>query len=392
MTFVNETETPTKMQGNQRASKAAILSVLIGIGILWFFCLLVAPSPAEPVVIPVTEAPITEAPVTNAQKKRITTSNPGYDAEVAANQRRVSQQERCPHLTAMRTSIFSLSCDICELIPFLEGYTQECDIVAEAGSRLGTSTAVMLNQHPIKYASLEIAVHDQLRTLHGYHSKCADPAVSSNQIVEGDDIKTGLPDTPVEMLFIDTLHNGNQLWKELEVFPKHVTKWLTFHDSHSFRNSDEASHIKRPDVPSYVNNRHGLHAVLAEFLKNHGDEWVEEMNFVHCNGFYVLRRRSFVPTIAPLDARKVDAITKATTAAGVGTAEGALKYLGQNSRGDNVHGLESACRDAYGGMKVILGSRGNPDSLCQNIAFEMGAVGRLGSQFYSKSDTHPIFN
>ena len=46
----------------------------------------------------------------------------------------------------MRTSIFSLLCDICELIPLLEGYTQECDIVAEAVSRLGTSTTVMSAQ------------------------------------------------------------------------------------------------------------------------------------------------------------------------------------------------------------------------------------------------------
>jgi len=291
----------------------------------------------------------------------------------------------------MRDSIVRLHCDICELTPFLEAYTQECDVVAEAGSRRGTSTVFMLNQHPRHFASLEIVVREQLLNLHTYHDKCASSeglTASKTVIQRGDDVVVGLPVAPVELLFIDTVHNGNQLWKELQVFPSKVTKWLCFHDSYSYKHHDEFVSIKRSDVPAEVKDRLGLHWVLADFLAKNPD-WVEEMNFMNNNGFYVLRRRSHVPVIPPVDAAKVRRIEEKTTASGCVDVKTTLDYLTSNIT-EQADVLMTQCRDGY----AEQGLGGNPGihryPLCET--FKQDILSRIGAHFYAKADVVPIFN
>jgi hypothetical protein len=81
---------------------------------------------------------------------------------------------------------------------------------------------------------------------------------------------------------------------ELKRFPRYVRKYLVFHDPQSFKTVDEALEVKAVGFPEDQHRPIGLHVVIREFLLAH-PEWIEEMSFIHNNGFLVLRRKEVPP-------------------------------------------------------------------------------------------------
>ena len=133
----------------------------------------------------------------------------------------------------------------------------------------------------------------------------------------------------------------------------------------------------------------GLKWVLTDFLNAFGSEWVEEMNFINNNRFYVLCRKSFVLQVAAVDPVKVARIVAETTAAGCATPKAALTYLMSNHN-DTAEFYMDKCKTAYSALSIGGGTSGIAGGLCET--FPMDPLARTASHFTVKSDTVPIFN
>lgn len=108
----------------------------------------------------------------------------------------------------------------------------------------------------------------------------------------------------IDVAFLDTVHNGDQVYMELRRFAPYVAHQILFHDPLSFAAHDEASHISASlyNASSMGPRPVGIHAAIKRFLDEGGDKvWEEEVLYPHNNGLYVLRRRSYThPHPAPV--------------------------------------------------------------------------------------------
>ena len=85
-----------------------------------------------------------------------------------------------------------------------------------------------------------------------------------------------------DLLFIDTLHNYNQLSKELLLHGNKVKKYLIFHDTTSFEWHGE----------SYEGNKEdGIWLAIEEFLKQNL-HWKIHERFINNNGLTILQNFS----------------------------------------------------------------------------------------------------
>ena len=305
------------------------------------------------------------------------------DPYILRMERQAKLRESCPVLDVIRKAIVSGQCDICGLVPILEGYADEVDLVVEAGSRHGSSTAAFLNRHPKQFRSMELEVQGPLKLLHQYQKHCErnDDAKGTTAIDEGDDVKVGLQVKPVPLLFLDTLHNADQLYKELEVFPMDVSQWMILHDTYSYTKVDEVPDLKRPDVPPEVRKWRGLHKPIAHFLKHKQSDWQEEMNFVHSNGLYVVRRRSAALKVVAPSVQRKNWITENSRSYGVDSMKGVLEFIVKH-RGWK----ETQCRVAF----QSIGKRA-PGALCDTPAYEAPTMG-LYTPLVGSSDSVAIFS
>lgn len=236
----------------------------------------------------------------------------------------------CRTLRQAAKGLLGVPSDIGLLLPILAAYMREEEMktVVELGSRLGSSSMTLLNQmryNPDKrFATVDLEIRQPVAAMYRCEALCTETSsnadVKRNRkffTVEGNDLtvpipfvdetklaeKGGSPNNgnnnnyrPIDLLFIDTLHHAALLKLELKRYPRFVRKYLVFHDSYSFRTRNEGPrNFKPPGWPPGEPIPVGLQVVLREFLEAHKDEWIEEMNNVHNNGFFVIRRRSEPP-------------------------------------------------------------------------------------------------
>lgn len=146
--------------------------------------------------------------------------------------------------------------------------------VVELGSRYGTSTLAILSALPAWLKSYDIRYRETLGRL----QQLADEEGVSFTFQEADDLTITIPECDV--LFIDTLHTGNQLRQELALHADKACEYIIGHDLVSFGYKDEI------DVGS---NTPGLIPVLEEFLEQH-PEWESVAYWLNCNGLWCLTR------------------------------------------------------------------------------------------------------
>ena len=79
-----------------------------------------------------------------------------------------------------------------------------------------------------------------------------------------------------DLLFIDTLHNYNQLKQELSLHSNKVKKYIIFHDTESFRFKGE------------TNNENGIWPAIEEFLEENKHWSVYEI-FTNNNGLTIIK-------------------------------------------------------------------------------------------------------
>jgi len=178
--------------------------------------------------------------------------------------------------------------DINEHLVTLKKYTEECDTIVEMGVRSIVSTWAFLAGNPKKLISLDL----YNPTKFGGNLQEVYDVVSSTEIdfsfIEHDSLTYELE--PCDLLFIDTWHDYLQLKKELTKHHTKVKKYIIFHDTVSFANSNE----KNAEEMGILNQNEtnlpkGLWPAIEEFLY-HNKNWVIWEKKPNNNGLTVLKR------------------------------------------------------------------------------------------------------
>jgi hypothetical protein len=168
----------------------------------------------------------------------------------------------------------SIPSDIHEHLPTLKRYAEECEHVTEMGVRWVVSTYALLMGKPKKMISYDI---------NGINWQ---PIA---EMVKGDtDFEFKVANTlhleieETDLLFIDTLHNYNQLKLELHLHSNKVKKYLVFHDTTSFEYFGE----------SYNGNmgERGIWYAIEEFIEAN-PHWELHERFTNNNGLAILKRK-----------------------------------------------------------------------------------------------------
>ena len=160
--------------------------------------------------------------------------------------------------------------DINEHLPVLKRYAEECEHITEMGVRGIVSTYALLAAKPKKLISYDI------KNIHWYEIAEAVQEHTAFRFIQADVLKIEIE--PTEMLFIDTLHNYDQLSVELKLHAPKVSKYLVFHDTTTYAHVGE----------SYDGiSRKGLWPAIEEFLEEH-PEWSIKERFTNNNGLTIL--------------------------------------------------------------------------------------------------------
>ena len=162
--------------------------------------------------------------------------------------------------------------DINEHLPVLRRYAEECKHITEMGVRGIVSTYAFLVAQPYTLISYDIKNCDWKPL-----QKAAREAYYTDfRFIQADVLKIEIE--PTEILFIDTLHNYEQLIRELKLHASKVSKYLVFHDTTTYAYVGESY----DGVP-----RVGLWPAIEEFLEEN-PEWSIKERFTNNNGLTIL--------------------------------------------------------------------------------------------------------
>lgn len=161
--------------------------------------------------------------------------------------------------------------DINEHLPTLLRYGQECDTIIEMGVRFGRSTLAWLMAKPSKLVCYDLKVHKRL-PLDIYKQWAKEQGINF-VFIEGDTRKVKIEQA--DLLFIDTLHNYDQLKVELECHSDKANKYIILHDTETFGQKGETK-------------GKGLQFAVDELLEK--GIWKIKEVFKNNNGLTVLER------------------------------------------------------------------------------------------------------
>ena len=170
--------------------------------------------------------------------------------------------------------------DINEHLPTLKKYAEECNTVIEMGVRSIVSTWAFLLGQPNKLISVDI-VHPKTYINHD-PSGCNldlvyEIAKGRNidfEFIESDTLKM----EPIEcdFLFIDTLHDYDQLKEELRIHSSAARKYIGLHDTETVAENGE------------TRGKEGIWRAVEEFVSQ--GEWKIKERFRNNNGLTILSR------------------------------------------------------------------------------------------------------
>ena len=162
--------------------------------------------------------------------------------------------------------------DINEHLPTLKSYAEKCERVTEFGVRGAVSTVALLMAKPKVIVSYDI--NDC--PVQGFSEMVKDHTDFKFIIGNTLEIEIG----PTDLLFIDTLHNYDQLSKELKLHSEKVRKFIILHDTTSYEFIGESY-----DGRTYK----GIWPAVEEFLEKNS-YWELHQRFTNNNGLTILKR------------------------------------------------------------------------------------------------------
>jgi hypothetical protein len=174
--------------------------------------------------------------------------------------------------------MYNLKCstqsDINEHLPTLKKYAEECEHITEMGVRWVVSTYALLMGKPKRMISYDIneivwkPILDMVKDNTDFEFRVANTL--DLEIEETD------------LLFIDTLHNYNQLKGELQIHGNKARKYIIFHDTTTFEWIGESYEGKKDEI--------GLWPAIEDFLEQN-QNWQLHERFTNNNGLTILKRK-----------------------------------------------------------------------------------------------------
>jgi hypothetical protein len=165
--------------------------------------------------------------------------------------------------------------DINEHLPTLKRYAEECEHVTEMGVRHVVSTFALLMGEPKKMISYDINNVSGIEPLISW----AYEKGNWFEFKVGDTTKIEIEET--DLLFIDTLHNYNQLKSELRLHSNKAKKYIIFHDTTSFEWIGESYEGKSDEK--------GIWYAIEELIEM--GVWEIKERYTNNNGLTILKRK-----------------------------------------------------------------------------------------------------
>ena len=176
------------------------------------------------------------------------------------------------NLEAAYAAAVATPSDINQHLPALRLLASMSPRVVELGVRGGVSTLALLAARPQSYVGYDLV---------GPPRELADFARSAGvQYIHK--IQSTLDQSPefapeCDLLFVDTLHQAEQVRRELEIFAPRTRLFIAFHDTETFGVVGEGG-------------GEGLLVGINQYLAEHPDEWIEISRFPNNNGLLILAR------------------------------------------------------------------------------------------------------
>jgi len=168
--------------------------------------------------------------------------------------------------------------EINEHLATFQRLAADCDTICEFGVATGTSTWAFLSTEPKRLRSYDIVKFDNITNIE-------DTARSLGMDFEMIVQDTGADDfriEPCDLLFIDSMHNGWHVEKELRNAYL-VSKYILFHDTEKYgRYGHDLVRDMHPDVP-------GILVATDKFLADNTN-WRIKENYSNNNGLLVIER------------------------------------------------------------------------------------------------------
>lgn len=157
------------------------------------------------------------------------------------------------------------SSDINEHLPTLRKYARLCDVIVELGVRGIVSTWGLLAGYPREMVSIDVVEPSQ----HGGNVEETKSIAEREKVIWDFKLASSLDvELPRhDLLFIDTIHEYNQLIQELNLHAPHTTKYIILHDT---------------VIPE-------MRLAVMDFLQDNSDWKIKEI-FINNNGLTVLQR------------------------------------------------------------------------------------------------------
>ena len=172
---------------------------------------------------------------------------------------------------------FQLKSDINEHLPILKKYGEKCSHITEMGIRKIVSTWAFVFSKPKNLICIDIK-HPSYFGATEKFNQLVDECILNNinfKFIQADTLKINIENT--DLLFIDTLHNYEQIKIELLKHNKNVNKFIIFHDTVSFGTKNETGHGK------------GILLAINEFL-DENKNWKIIEDLKNNNGLMVLEK------------------------------------------------------------------------------------------------------
>ena len=178
------------------------------------------------------------------------------------------------NITANYNRLCETPSDINQHLPTLFKYASECKHITEMGVRNIVSTFALLMGEPKRMISYDI---NWAGGIEGIIKEANEKGINFDFRIAN---TTDLTIEETDLLFIDTLHNYNQLKKELELHSHKARKYIIFHDTTSFEyigESYECGYEK------------GIWPAIEELIEK--GVWEIKERYTNNNGLTILSRK-----------------------------------------------------------------------------------------------------
>ena len=169
--------------------------------------------------------------------------------------------------------------EINEHLATFQRYASECETIAEFGVATGTSTWAFLSTQPKRMRSYDWGECP----VESIKEACQTLGLDWQFILQD----TGAEDFHIEqcdLLFVDSMHTGDHVEKELRHNAPYVNKYIILHDTVKYGEWGQG-----PPIGDVTPGVRGINSAIAQFLEEN-PAWVEHERFYNNNGLVVLKK------------------------------------------------------------------------------------------------------